>query len=174
MQRYSTINVQVSIPESVDTFLKLLPLSIRKKYIENITSAILKDNEAKIIENVQGIVQDVMNVVISNKDAEIMQEELDKSLKDLGLNLSSDKTTIKPKKGNGKIKKDGIVEEEIEGTVLTSDIATNVEFIVSKEAKELNDSKAPTTNDLDIKDQTNKQAVDVKKLNLTEMFNANR
>lgn len=171
MQRYSSINVQISIPESVDTFLKLLPLSIRKKYIENITSAILKDNEAKIIENVQGIVQDVMNVVISNKDADIMQEELDRSLKDLGLNLSSDKTTIKPKKDKGKIKKDGIVGEEIEGTVLTTDIVTSVESIESKEAKDIKDLKAPNTNDLDIKNQTNTKTVDVKKLNLDEMFN---
>lgn len=134
MQR---INVQVEIPESMDNFINLLPLSIRKQYISSITTAILKQNEQQIIENVQNIVQSIMTITISSKDEQIMQEELDNALAELAVKISPDKKTIKGKAKKDALKKsniDGL--EEIQPTILKDDVSPKVEKFQSVEAKE--------------------------------------
>lgn len=166
------INVQVEIPESMDNFLNLLPLNIRKQYLTVITNAVLKQNEKLFIENIQNIVRSLMTIAISSKDEEIMQEELDKSLNDLAIKMNPEDKTIKGKAKKETLKKTNIVSEveEIQPTVLKEDISNQVENFKSNETKEELKTNVLGSEhvDLGIKDQ-NKDFP--KQLDLNSMFN---
>lgn len=169
------INVQVEIPEAMENFINLLPLNIRKQYVSSITSAILKQNEKQIIENVQSIVQSIMSIAISQKDEKIMQEELDKALSELAVIVPTDKKTIKGKKNKEDgLKKSNIVadEDEIQPTILTTDVSDTVDFIESQEAKDSKKGNVLGNEHLNLGlDKKDKMDNDIKKFDLGQMFN---
>lgn len=166
------INIQVEIPESMDNFLNLLPLNIRKQYMTTITSAVLKQNEKVFIESIQNIVKSLMSIAISEKDETILQNELDKSLSDLAIKMNPEDKTIKGKAKKESLKKTTLVGEveEIQPTVLKEDVSNQVENFKSNETKEeiKNNALGSEHVDLGIKDQ-NKDFP--KQLDLNSMFN---
>lgn len=176
----SKINVQIDIPESMDNFLKLLPLNIRKNYVSQMTSAIIKENEKQIIDNVTKIVQEMMQVLISEKDESILQEELDKYLSESGIIIDSSKKTVKgKKKGSETLKKPNVETEEIQSTVLTGEVKNQVEFLKSDEQKQLEKDQVVTSSSLEsginqvdvTQNNDNTTYKEVKKLDLESMFN---
>lgn len=166
------INVQVEIPESMENFLNLLPLNIRKQYVSIITNALLKQNEKAFIENIQGIVKSLMSVAISSKDENILQEELDKSLMDLAIKMNPEDKIIKGKAKKENLKKTSLVsdDEEIQPTILKEDVSNQVENFKSNEVKEESKDNVLGSEhiDLGIKDQGDDF---VKKIDLNSMFN---
>jgi len=176
------INVPIEIPENMDNFLKLLPLNIRKKYMSKMTSAVIKENEKEIINSVSNIVQEMMNVLISSKDENILQEELDRALEDIGVTMFGDKKTIKgrKKKVGETLKKSNLDgSEDIQPTVLKDDIKNQVDSLKSDSKKDQDKRKVASSNDLNFnnkkenvldynkKDNNESQ---VKKLDLESMF----
>lgn len=168
------VNVQIEIPESMENFINLLPLNIRKQYLSTITTAILKQNEKQIIENVQSIVHSIMNIAISQKDEKIMQDELDKALSDLAIMIPSDKKTIKGKKNKDEgLKKSNIVteEEEIQPTILKTDVIDQVDFVESQEVKDSKKDSVLGNEHLDLGLNNEHNKKNVQKFDLNSMFN---
>ena len=168
----SKFNIPIEVEDNLETFLKLLPLSIRNKYMGNMASAMLKQNEKQIIENISAITQDILQMAISRKDEAIMQEELDKALEKLGVIIPDEKKKIKGKKSSPEefVKKDSIIQE-IESTVFTADVSKDIDQFESNDKIKEN---VNTNNDMNIEDQDIpkiQQKVDVKNLDLEEMFN---
>lgn len=168
----SKFNISIEVEDNLETFLKLLPLSIRNKYMGNMASAMLKQNEKQIVENISAITQDILQVAISKKDETIMQEELDKALAKLGVIIPDEKKKIKGKKSSPEdfVKKDSIVQE-IEPTVFTTDVSKNIDQFESNDKIKEN---VNIDNDMSIEEQDIPkihQKIDVKKLDLEEMFN---
>ncbi len=168
----SKFNIPIEVEDNLETFLKLLPLSIRNKYMGNMASAMLKQNEKQIIENISAITQDILQMAISRKDEAIMQEELDKALEKLGVIIPDEKKKIKGKKSNPEdfVKKDVIIQE-IESTVFTADVSKDIDQFESNDKIKEN---VNTNKDMNIEDQDIpkiQQKVDVKNLDLEEMFN---
>lgn len=168
----SKFNIPIEVEDNLETFLKLLPLSIRNKYMGNMASAMLKQNEKQIIENISAITQDILQMAISRKDEAIMQEELDKALVKLGVIIPDEKKKIKGKKSNPEdfVKKDAIIQE-IESTVFTADVSKDIDQFESNDKIKEN---VNTNNDMNIEEQDIpkiQQKIDVKKLDLEEMFN---
>lgn len=168
----SKFNIPIEVEDNLETFLKLLPLSIRNKYMGNMASAMLKQNEKQIIENISAITQDILQMAISRKDEAIMQEELDKALEKLGVIIPDEKKKIKGKKSSPEdfVKKDSIIQE-IESTVFTADVSKDIDQFESNDKTKEN---VNTNKDMNIEDQDIpkiQQKVDVKNLDLEEMFN---
>ena len=168
----SKFNIPIEVEDNLETFLKLLPLSIRNKYMGNMASAMLKQNEKQIIENISAITQDILQMAISRKDETIMQEELDKALVKLGVIIPDEKKKIKGKKSSPEdfVKKDVIIQE-IESTVFTEDVSKDIDQFESNDKIKEN---VNTNKDMNIEDQDIpkiQQKVDVKNLDLEEMFN---
>ncbi len=168
----SKFNIPIEVEDNLETFLKLLPLSIRNKYMGNMASAMIKQNEKQIIENISAITQDILQMAISRKDEAIMQEELDKALVKLGVIIPDEKKKIKGKKSSPEefVKKDSIIQE-IESTVFTADVSKDIDQFESNDKIKEN---VNTNKDMNIEDQDIpkiQQKVDVKNLDLEEMFN---
>lgn len=171
----SKINISVEVDDGLENFLKLLPLAIRNKYMGSLTSAMLKQNEKQIVENITSLTQEILQIAISTKDETILQEELDKALSKAGIIMDNDKKKIRGKKSNpeGFKKSDVVKDQVIEATVFTKDTLGEVEEFKSND-KELNQENKIEEEVVEQElPKEHKPEIDVKKLDLEDMFASN-
>lgn len=116
------VNIQIEIPKALFSFFDFLPMGIRQKYLNSITTAVVQQNEKKITDDIKKVIKDLVSVAISEADVLILQADLDEALADMLIDMSEEEKKIKAKKSTGKIKKDGIVEEPTQPQVSKEEV----------------------------------------------------
>lgn len=156
-----TISIQVEIPGSVTELMNFMPIGIRKKYMTEITNALLKKNEDKVKLGINNLLKEAFDHSLSTEDKEIIEDMTQKVIKDLNIVVNIDKNNqkkqyMKKERLERKVANESSSSESSEGDISTKVKSGNV-HVGNMSTKDEQNGIISNDENIEISDHDNKE-----------------